>query len=127
MLGDLMYKLPKGVTVSKSITDVAVAYYRVTLWGHPYYVPITKRMKKLLKMSVIKGKVIIPQEMLFEDVLREIIHAIHLQVRDDVCSGIQDHISQEVGHGFQQLFDKFIEKKVNSEVEKVMPKLEDKR
>lgn len=120
---DIVYELPKGVELSRHLQEKALAYYRVRLYGLQVYAPITKEMKKVFKMEMRRGKFIIDYDMesLFEHIIRDIADGVYLQMRDNVCGGIESSLDQELKKGFSKLFSKYIHKRVKGEVVKRLP------
>jgi hypothetical protein len=122
-MDEIIYKLPKGIELSQHLREKAIAYFRVMLSGHYYYVPITKQMKKRFGMKQHKGKILYSSfsTIKFEDMLQIIIDSVYLQVRDVVCAGIEQSLDQELREGFSQLFDKYLHKRVMGEMVKRLP------
>ncbi len=73
MFDSIIYKLPKDVELSQDIRERAIAYYRVQYYGQNFYIPITREMKKVIGVHIVKGKVVIPDDIKFEDFIRDII------------------------------------------------------
>jgi len=125
---NIVYKLPKDVELSQYLRDKALAYVVIMVGGIDYYVPITKQMKREFAIIERKGKLIFTKsEIRVEDILREIIDAIYLQVRDVVCAGIEESLDQKLKEGFSTLFEKFLHKKVEQEMTKRLPDLREKK
>lgn len=122
---EIVYKLPKGVELSPDQRERAIAYLKLGFYGDVFYVPITKEIKKLFGLKNVNGKFDIPyktQEYMAKTI-RDIVESSYLQVRDNVCAGIESRLSQDLEHGFSKLFEKFIHTKVSNEVTKRLPDL----
>ena len=55
--------------------------------------------------------------------IRDVIDSTYLQIRDNVCAGIESHLDQELRDGFSTMFEKFLHKRVEQEVTKSLPYL----
>jgi len=119
---NIVYKLPKEVELSQDLKERALGYIEIKYIGHSYYVPITKELKKIVKFKVRKGIIIFDYDMRnkLEDYIRDIVNSIYLQVRDVVCAGIHQSLTQEMHDGFDKLFRKplwnEIEKRANKKM-----------
>jgi len=128
-MGEIIYKLPKGVELSDHVKEKALAYLDIRLCGIHYYIPITKEIKKQFNLIERKGKLTPTNWKAFRrlsDIMQLTIDSIYLQVRDVVCAGIEESLDQELKEGFSKLFDNFIHKRVNAEMTKKLPKSEKK-
>ena len=117
-------KLPKNVPISEYIKDRAKGFVVITLFGIPYYIPITKDTKKLFNIKKIKNTFIFNNykaEHRFEQFIRDIINVVYLQVRDTVGEEIQSKLSAQMQDGFNTMFGKIINKKINQEFQKLLP------
>jgi len=122
--GEIVYELPKGIKLCKDITERAIAYIRISSMGIPFWIPITKEMKKFLKLKVRKGKILFtgPQEDGLYKMCQDILWSVHLQERDVVLAGIEESISRDVQDGFAELFEKPIKRMVRRKMaEKLLP------
>ena len=124
----IIYKLPKDIKLSKHLQEKAIAYYRLDIFGNPYYIVITKDLKKAFGMKQSKGEILYFSfdTIQFESILRDIVNSIQLQVRDDVCNGIEKSLDQELKQGFSNLFSKYLHKRVKEKVDNKFLKLENK-
>ena len=124
----IIYKPPKHIKLSEHLQEKAIAYFNLQLFGQPYYVPITKDMKKAFRMKQSKGKILYSSfnTSQFETILRDIVNSIQLQVRDDVCAGIEQSLDQEIKQGFSNMFKKYLHKRVKEKVDNKFLKLENK-
>ena len=108
-------KLLKSVELSPDIKKRAEGYIVIMKYGLRYYIPITKELKKIFKISRRGKKFLFPSwsaEHRAERHFRDFIMVMYLQVRQDVGAEIQRHLSQELKDGFEKLFDPFIENKI---------------
>ncbi|HUS50128.1 MAG TPA: hypothetical protein VMZ91_08175 [Candidatus Paceibacterota bacterium] len=119
----IIYKLPKEVKLSDYLREKAIAYYEIQLQGIHYYVPITKQVKKLFKIKTSKKKLDLYSfnHLLVEDIFRDIIDSVYLQVRDVVCSGIEESLDGKLRDGFSKLFENAIHNLTNKEITKRLP------
>ena len=121
---DVVERLPEGVEISRHLCDKARkrrrgkmrhAFFRVSVYGRPFFVPITSEAWDLLGLSDSdfaegddedqSGKAIRTVECRkpgVEDLLRQIIDAISLQVRDNVLDGIERSVMDEVTSRLEQ-------------------------
>lgn len=124
-MDEIVYKLPKGIELSDYLKGEAVlgAYFKVMHYGYSFYVPITKGMKKIFGMKILSGKFIYEHfdSIRIGDLLRQIIDGVYLQIRDNVCVGIESHLEQELKEGFAKLFEKQLHKMVKTRVVKALP------
>ena len=123
--GDIVYEIPEGLKLCPDIRNRAIAYMRIQSMGITYWVPITKEMKRFLKLKVKDGKIVFAsgkQEDGFEKMCRDILWSVHLQERDVVLAGIEENISKDVRDGFAKLFEAPIKQLVRRKmVEKLPP------
>ena len=107
--------------LSENLKEKALAYLRIRHYGLAYYIPITKEMKKQYHLKLQKGKIIPTNWKEFDRlcvIIQTIVDSIYLQVRDVVCAGIESHLDSELKEGFSKLFEKYLHKRVKSEVVK---------
>jgi len=113
--------LPKGVEISQHHREQARGGYIVIMvGGRDFYIPVTKEAKKLFGITVNKGKLYVKNHRVgFEadDFLRCVVGALLLQVRDDVCAGMESRLMQEVQEGLENLFRVPISKRIGHEVD----------
>lgn len=119
MMCDFVYTIPNGVPISEDIKERSLAYMVVLLFGHRYYVPITKHVKKVLGLKIRDGKIVYPgfdKENAIENMFRDVIQMVMMQVRHDLASQVEDSIMQEVREGFDKLMrpqlEKILEQKI---------------
>ena len=95
MYGEILTidKLPKDVKMVNT-SDVS-HYFTVRLFGSIYYIPIHKGSVTVLKKVGISK---------LEKFVREIINSQRIHVRDDVASGIQTMLSQQIDDGFRNIY-----------------------
>ena len=119
MWTELLYKLPKGVELSEDIRERTIAYMEIRSFGRRLYVPITKDLKKLLKLPMKEGKLIVSykQENALETIFRDILRGAELQLRDEVASQIEHTLLSEVRDGFAKLFARPIRKMVKDRLD----------
>lgn len=123
-MNKIIYKLPKGVELSKYIKEKAIAYIEIQLQGLKYYVPITKEIKKQFGFIQKKGKLIPTNWKAFKnlyDIMQITIDSIYLQVRDVVCEGIESKLDNKLTETFSGLFGQYIHNKVKDEINKKLP------
>jgi len=121
---DIVYKLPKGIKLSQYLKEKSLAYFRIKLYGHDYYVPITKDLKKALHLKIRRGKIIFSNSNSYriEDYLRDVIDGIYLQVRDVVCAEIHQSLTQEIHEGFDKMFSQPLWNRIEGEANKKLLK-----
>ena len=124
MFGDFIIKLPKDVPLSNDIKERAEGYMKISLFGIPYYIPITKEVKKLFKIKR-SGKYFVfesyKKEQRFRKFVRDIVNSIYLQVRDTIGSEIHYKLRTQIEDGFGNMFSKILEKKINYGFQKLLP------
>jgi len=126
MLDNIVYKLPKEIELSEYVKERAIAYCKIMLHGHYFYIPISKKMKKIFKIKIRKGKLSFTDlglEMQFESMMRLIADGVYLQMRDYVCVGIESSLHQKLQQGFSDLFERYIHKRVKGEITKRISQL----
>ena len=87
--------------------------------GNHFYVPITKEIKKQFHLIERKGKLIPTNWKEFRrlcEICSIIVGGVYLQMRDNVCNGIEQNLDQNLREGFSKLFEKYIENKVKEKV-----------
>lgn len=113
----------------KNVKGRAEGYITIKLFGIPYYIPITKEVKKLFKIQR-RGKQFIfdsyKTEERFRKFVRDIITSIYLQVRDTIGSEIHSKLRGQIETGFGNMFSKLIDKKINQGFQKLLPYINDK-
>jgi len=70
-------------------------FFTVQLFGLTYYIPIRKGCKTAIEKLGIKK---------IEDMVRDIIHSVKMQVRDDVASDIHQNLRQQISDGFEKMY-----------------------
>ena len=121
---EIIYKLPKGIHLSKHLEDQALAYLKVKLFGYSFYLPITKEIKKQFHLIERKGKLIFTNHKEFQrlyNIAQDTVDTVRIQMQDYVCAGIEENINEKLREGFSKLFEKLIHKKVTEEVTKRLP------
>lgn len=110
-------KLPKSVELSPHIKERAEFYFVVMLSGHTYYVAITKKTR--LALGIKKDGRASSYKKLDEyyEMARDMIDSIYLQVRDVVGAEISSGLSDQIGKGFQKLFDSALDKTVKQKLD----------
>ena len=126
MFGDFMDKLPKGVELSEHLREKAHGYCRVLFSGLYYYMPITKEMKKVSKISKKNGKYVfdvLKTEYMFEEMMRDIVYSVYLQVRDVIASESTRTIIQNISNSFEKFLGDGINKMVVNSIDKDIKKI----
>lgn len=116
---DFIRKLPKEIKLSVSLKENSEGFIRIRYYGIEYYVPVTKDFKKIFKAKRIKNRLIFTSykyEKALEEFLRDLISSIYLQIRDTIGEEIHTQLNQEISEGFEKLFDKFLEQRINMEL-----------
>lgn len=105
MLPKILYKIPKDAMFSEDLKERSIACMMVMVSGNWHYVPITKELKKLLKIPSKKGKLIISWDMtnLLEYIFRDVINAVYLQVRDTVGEEIEATVLKAMHNRIDEL------------------------
>ncbi len=116
-------KIPKEykATLSLYIREKALAYFIILLYGTKYYIPLTKDLKKLLRIKKVKNKFIFPSykaERFLENYLRIVVDSLYLQVRDTVGTEVYSKLDTELRESFSKLFENLISKNVDSAMNK---------
>jgi len=129
---EFIKNLPKGVKISQHLRDQAKGYMAINLFGAAYYFPITKEVKQMLGIRVYKGQFYIDDakvrgvsQSVIGRALQDFVGALYLQVRDNVCAGIESSLMQEMKNSFEELFKKPMNRRIQSEVNgRMLPKQE---
>jgi hypothetical protein len=116
--------LPKDAQTSEHLRKQAKYFIEVVYFGKPYYIPVTKEMKKIFGISIRKGEVIVNGSYYngnrLNNFLQDLISVIYLQVRDTVAAGIHDDLSSQIKNSFEKMFEKglytTIEKKLDQKM-----------
>ena len=112
----LKNKLPKNVQLSPDIKDRAEAYIEIMMHGSKFYVPVTKELKKIVKISKRGNKYLFPTYVLekrLDHFLRDFLQIMYLQIREEVGSEIHSSLSQELSEGFKGLFSNYLANRID--------------
>lgn len=93
--------LPEGI-LSDHIKGEYKEYVVVKSLGVDYYVPLPKRVLSFLKKMNPNNRFNI--EIFLEDWLRNVISALHLQVRDTVGAEVESSLSRQITESFSKMF-----------------------
>lgn len=98
--------LPDDAITSDYLKGRAKVYAKILYTGHSYYIPITNKVKKAFHIKQSRGKTKIDYDsgVLLENFVRDIIAAVHLQVRDTVGDSIYRQLSGEIKTGMEKLY-----------------------
>ena len=94
---EIVDELPDGIELSEHLRSQAAFYLRVPSFGIPYYIPATPKIRRLLGLDA-RGREAKPDGRLSwtlydrASALRDIVSALHLQVRDVVLAGIEEDV-----------------------------------
>ena len=116
--------LPKGVPTCSDQQDRAHGFVGILYSGHTYWLPITKEMKRLFGISLRAGNIVFKKDddkYDFEKAVREIVHAVYLQIRDTVGSEIEQALMTEIRDGFSQMLFKQVADRVDASLTKALP------
>jgi hypothetical protein len=120
-------KRPKGLELSEDLREQAEGYMRFLSFGHSYWIPLTKKMKKAFGIYR-RGSQLDFKEMDeydVADILQTILRALHLQVRDTVGAKIAGDLSAQLTGFLRARFDTAIRGAVDQRLtEKLLPPAE---
>jgi hypothetical protein len=100
--------LPADAKSCDDLKGRAKYFIQVHRQGRHFYLPVTREMKRLLGLSIRKGMMTVSPKTatMVEDLLRDIISSVYLQVRDTVGEEIHDKLSRQITEGLAGMFDK---------------------
>jgi hypothetical protein len=96
--------IPPDVPCCDDIKQRAICFMEIQLFGKLYYVPITRKAKKILGITESKGEFLVKNRTDLEKVFRDIIAGTYLQIRDTVGSEIKSSLSDEIQVGLEKMF-----------------------
>ena len=94
-------ELPEYVSVSPHHLEQCKELAVISHFGNKYYIPLTPMISKLLTHNCA------------EEIIRDIIGATYIQIRDTVGREIHQQLSGQIGEGFEKLFEKALFKEIN--------------
>jgi len=111
--------LPSYVKMSKHLLDRCVFVLEVDLFGRPYYIPITKEVEQVIKFKEpFKNGVTLADN---TGIIRDVINALYLQMRDTVGSEIHQQLSNQIEEGFSKLFELPLAKEISKRLNEQLP------
>lgn len=99
-------------------------FFQVLLFGIPYFIPVTTELKKLLGVRIRNGRAVYrvyADEHKIENLFRDLVASVYLQIRDTVGSEIKDQLSRQMEDGFTNLFSKMIGNRVDDALNMLLP------
>ena len=116
-------KLPENAKTSDHLKGQAKYFLRIQYVGKYYYLPMTKEMRKIFGISIRKGEAVTDKSHLYiEDLLRDIIASVYMQVRDTVAGGIHDALSTQIKDSFEKMFEEGLYKNITNKLDqKLLP------
>jgi hypothetical protein len=125
----IIYKtedLPERAHFSPYLMGQAKYFIQIQHQGLFYYLPVTKEMKRIFRLSIKDGKMIVPRSTTFDldDFLRGLIDSVYLQVRDTVAAGIHATLSREIQEGFTKVFSENLFKVVSDNLNTKLTEIE---
>jgi len=125
---DYVRELPDDVELSPYLKERSNGYLRVQHSGKSYYIPLTKEMKKVFKISRKKDTLMFGKtETQFSDMVSVIIDAVYLQVRDTVGSEVKSSIMDEIKNRIDNLLAPKLGKEIDDRLNrKLLPGEENK-
>jgi len=112
---------------SLDLQERADGFFRILNGGIEYHIPVTKEMKKLLKLKRRDKTIEFPthkSSYMVEHMLRDIISAVYLQLRDTVGSEIKEDLMTElkdsIGKMLSKKFDNVIEERMTEKEQKLL-------
>jgi hypothetical protein len=112
--------LPKHIALSPHNREKADGYLKVLLYGKTYYVPLTREMKRAFRIHRRGAGVSFDSfgmEMAFDDIVRTVIDATYLQVRDTVGAEIKEDVLRLVNDRMQAVLEPQIDKELDRRFE----------
>jgi hypothetical protein len=127
MLFDDYVRDCKDAKTSPDLKERADGFFRVQHFGITYYVPVTKEMKKLLKLKRKGDKIefsTIDSTYMIDKMLRDIIAAVYIQLRDTVGAEIKEELMGElkgnINKMLNQKFNNVIEERMQDKEQKLL-------
>lgn len=74
--------------------------------GKSYIIPVDKKMNKIIKKVELWD---------FEQVVRDIIASVYLQIRLQIGDNIERSLSQQIDNGFRKLYSPNVRKKIEEQ------------
>jgi hypothetical protein len=110
-----LQKFPEGVPTSQYLLDNADGCFQIDFYGHAFYLPVSKELKKIFGLERRGDKMIFPSrkvERQIEDILLFIIDATYLQIRDTVGAEISREITGIVTNKIENLLAPQLDKEI---------------
>jgi hypothetical protein len=121
-------KLPKGQEgiLSPYLKEKAEGYVSFPLNGRQYFVPVTKKLRKLGELPKPKkgsDRWDIPYDMecALEGFLQTVADSIYLQMRETIGAEVYQDIHEELQETFEQMFTDKLSKRIDDKMEKAAP------
>lgn len=111
-------ELPKHIKFSKYIMEKSTGFVYFMSFGKTYYIPVTKELQKVIKLS---GKY--AKKLDIEEMLRDLITSLYIQYRDTVGSETFRTLWQELDNSLRKKYSKPLMEKITNR----MVMIEDKR
>jgi hypothetical protein len=114
-------KFPEHVPTSQYLIDNADGCFSIDLYGQPYYIPVTKELKKIFGLKKRGDKMIFASskdDMMIEEILRLVIDATYIQIRDTVGSEISQEITKIVTNKIANLLAPQLDREITKRFEK---------
>jgi hypothetical protein len=116
-------QLPPGIKLCPDLIERAEFFIEIKYLGYRYYIPITKKAMKVLKITRrdLNSEFLLNTRM--EGFFQDIVASIYLQIRDTIGAEIHRQLSEEIKSGFENLFSNNLEKLISNKFEqKQLPK-----
>ena len=113
-------KLPQGVKVCDWTKERSEGYIEVGHFGRPYYIPVTKEMKRLFGISRRGSKLgfkTMRGDMDAEKFLRETVGALLSQVGQAVGDGIQQELNQKLTTFLTETLEPHFEEMIQGKID----------
>ena len=117
---DIIYQLPEEIELSKHLTEKAIAYAKISLFGTKYYIPLDNNLKRLIKFQIQDGKIIMSynQQIMLENFIRNTIDAAYLIIRDTIGSEIYSKLDDQIKSKLETMYSQFLSNTIESEIDK---------
>ena len=109
-------EIPEGEELSPRLKEDAEGFVEIMYLGKCYYYPLTKEFKRLFKIKIEDGRMVMSANMQKKlgVFLQDLIAAIYIQIRNTIGSEVYSKLSREMSDGLEKLYAGTLGKAIES-------------